>query len=129
MKYLVTGGCGFIGSHLVDRLLEQSHEVIVIDPAENTNLDHHKNNKNLQIHRISICDDLSPVFKNNNIHAVFHLAALPQVQYSIENPIETHEINVNGTLNLLEASREFGVKRFIFSSSSAIYGDQETPLA
>jgi len=126
MKYLVTGGYGFIGSQVVDKLLEQGHEVIVIDTKETENLAQHKDNKNLTIKNVSICDDLSHIFVNKDIEAVFHLAAIPRVQYSIKNPVETHDVNVNGTVNLLEMSTQFGVKRFIFSSSSSIYGDQET---
>lgn len=120
MKYIVTGGAGFIGSHLVDRLLALHHEVIVIDPAENENLAHHEN---LTVHKASVCADLSQFFKE--IDGVFHLAAIPRVQYSIQHPIKTNEVNVDGTLNLLALSKKFGVKRFIFSSSSSIYGEQE----
>lgn len=122
MKALVTGGAGFIGSHIVDKLLQSDCEVIVIDDFSTGKEENLRYHKNLQIVKKSICEDLSNYFAN--IDVVFHLAAIPQVQFSIENPIKTHEVNVNGTLNVLESSRKAGVKRFIFSSSSAVYGDQ-----
>ncbi len=132
MKYLVTGGAGFIGSHLVDALLSEEHEVIVIDDysfGNEENLIQHKSNKNLRIYRKSVCDDLKAIFENNKFDAVFHLAANPQVQYTIKNPIETHKVNVDGTLNVLNMCRKYNVKKFIFSSSAAVYGDsEEMPL-
>lgn len=132
MAYLVTGGAGFIGSHLVDALLDEGQRVIVIDDfsfGKEENLANHKNNKNLLIWRKNICDDLTGVFKEKKIKVVFHLAALSRVQFSIQNPRETHNVNVNGTLNLLSMCEKFKVKRIIFASSSSIYGDREgTPL-
>jgi UDP-glucose 4-epimerase len=125
MQLLVTGGAGFIGSHLADKLLELGHEVTVIDDFSLGKKENLQNNKNLKIIKKSICDNLDDVFKEK-IDAVFHLAALPRVQFSIKNPIETHNANVNGTLNLLDTCKKFNVKRFIFSSSSAVYGDQKT---
>ncbi len=127
MQYLVTGGAGFIGSNLVDRLLKDGHRVIVIDNFyfNYKNLDSYLANKSLTVYRRSVCEDLKDIFQNK-IDAVFHLGALPRVQFSIKNPIETHNANVNGTLNLLEHCKEFDVKRFVFSSSSSIYGDQKT---
>jgi len=127
MKCLVTGGAGFIGSHLVDRLLENGHEVIVIDDfsgGREENLEQQKDNPKLKIIRKSICDDLTEEFKD--IEIVFHLAALPRVQYSIENPFKTNNVNINGTLNLLEHSRKAGVKRFVYSASSSSYGNQDS---
>ncbi len=127
MKYLVTGGAGFIGSHLVDSLLEQQNTVVVVDNFFNgkeDNLTKHKNNPNLIVYKQSITEDLTDVFDSDNIDAVFHLAALPRVQFSIQYPIEAHNVNINGTINLLQSCRNFGVKKFIFSSSSSIYGNQ-----
>lgn len=127
MIYLVTGGTGFIGSHLVDKLLKEGNEVIVVDnnySGRDKNLVQHKDNEKLIVYKKSICEDLNDVFKNK-IDAVFHLAAIASVQFSIDNPTETHNVNVNGTFNLLNTCRRFGIKRFIFSSSSAIYGDQK----
>ncbi|MEK6922565.1 MAG: NAD-dependent epimerase/dehydratase family protein [Nanoarchaeota archaeon] len=128
MNVLVTGGAGFIGSHLVDKLLEQNQKVIVIDDfslGKEENLEQHNNNQNLTIYKKSICEDLTNIFKENKIETVFHVAALPRVQFSIQNPIETHNANVNGTINLLNLCKKFNAKRFIFSSSSSIYGDQD----
>ncbi len=126
MRALVTGGCGFIGSHLVDKLLEENCEVVVVDISSDTkNLDQHKGNKNLTIHKKNITVDLSNIFKN--IDFVFHLAAIPLVQYSIKEPMITNKVNAEGTLNLLNISRQNNVKKFILSSSCAVYGDQKTP--
>jgi nucleoside-diphosphate-sugar epimerase len=127
IKSLVTGGAGFIGSHLVDRLLELGHEVIVIDDfssGKKENLEHHKNNLNLQIFAKNICDkDIEGLFKDVSI--VFHVAAIPRVQFSIEFPEKTNEANINGTLNILELAKKAGVKRFVYSASSSAYGNQE----
>lgn len=122
-KIIVTGGAGFIGSHIVDALINEGFEVHIIDnmcagKKENVN-------PKAIIHTVDIRDKekLFSIFKD--VKYVFHEAALPRVQYSIENPIETHEINVTGLLNVLEASRVNNVKRVIFASSSAIYGDSD----
>lgn len=127
MKYLVTGGAGFIGSHLVDRLLTEGNQVVVVDDfssGREENLVQHQHNKNLTIVRRSVNDDLTDLFNGQNINAVFHLAAIPSVQLSIKNPVHTHQVNVDGTVNLLQYSRDYGVKRFILASSAAVYGDQ-----
>ena len=122
-KIIVTGGAGFIGSHIVDRLIADGYEVHVVD---NLSAGKKENiNPKAIFHNVDIRDynKLLPVFKDAKY--VFHEAAFPQVQYSIENPVETNEINVRGTLNVLEASRINKVKRAIFASSSAVYGSQE----
>lgn len=127
IKGLVTGGAGFIGSHLVDRLLELDYEVIVIDnfsSGKKENLEHQKNNPNLKIFTKDICDeDIVDLFKG--VSLVFHLAGIPRVQFSIEFPEKTNKTNIEGTLNVLEAARKSGVKRFIYSASSSAYGNQE----
>ena len=126
MKCVVTGGAGFIGSHLVDRLLELGHEVAVIDDfssGKRENLEHNKNNPNLKIFEKSILDDIQDIFENAPV--VFHLAAIPRVQFSIKFPNETNNANITGTLNVLEAAKNAGVKRFIYSASSSAYGDQD----
>ncbi|MBT4121084.1 MAG: NAD-dependent epimerase/dehydratase family protein [Candidatus Magasanikbacteria bacterium] len=122
-KCLVTGGAGFIGSHLVDKLIELGHDVIVID-----NLMLGKKefiNKQSKFYKADIrnLEKIKKLFKD--VEVVFHLAADPRLQTSIEDPISTHEINVTGTLNILLAAKESNVKKVIFSSSCAIYGDQE----
>lgn len=124
MKFVVTGGAGFIGSHLVDALVLAGHEVHIIDDLsggkkENVNpkaVFHEADIRNLE--------QIKPLFKN--IDGVFHLAAYPSVQYSIENPVETNDINVNGTMNVLMTSKEAGVKKIVYSASGgAVYGNQE----
>jgi len=128
MKVLVTGGAGFIGSHLVDRLLEDN-EVVVIDDLKSGKeefIKKHFDNKNFEFHRASVCDDIRKFLED--VEVAFHLAALPRVQYSIKHPIETNRVNVEGTLNLLNLSRESNVKRFVFSSSSSVYGEQKIPF-
>lgn len=126
-KVIVTGGAGFIGSHLVDVLVDRGYEVHIIDNLYSGK----KENVNTKaiLHNIDIRDfeKLLPIFQNSKY--VFHEAAIPQVQYSIENPIETNDINVGGLLNILEISKLSKIKRLIFASSSAVYGDQsEMPL-
>jgi len=127
-KYLVTGGAGFIGSHLVEKLLNLGHQVVVIDNfslGKKENLADHQRNKNLVVYRKDICNDLTGVFGKEKPELIFHLAALPRVQFSIDHPLKTHQVNVNGTLNLLETAKKFNLKRFILSSSAAIYGNQK----
>ena len=125
MKTLVTGGCGFIGSHMVDTLLSEGHEVTVIDNLSSgniRNLDHHKENPKLKIHILSITehDKITPLFKN--VDWVFHLAALADIVPSIEMPMHYHHSNVNGTISILEACRKNNIKRIIYAASSSCYG-------
>ena len=125
MNTLVTGGSGFIGSHLTERLLNDGHEVTVIDNFSTgriENLAHLSGNKNLKIIEADICDYrlISPCFKK--IDWVFHLAALADIVPSIENPEKYFRANVDGTFNVLQAAREAGVKRFLYSASSSCYG-------
>jgi len=123
MKFAVTGGCGFIGSNLVEELSKQ-HEVVVIDDLSSGSL---KNIENLDVEfvRGSITDlgMLKKVFKD--VDVVFHLAALVSVQESIEDPIKTNNVNVNGTLNVLIAAMDNNVEKVVFSSSCAVYGDTD----
>jgi len=127
MKAIVTGGAGFIGSHLVDRLVSEGYEVIVVDDlsgGKESNLAQHEDNSKVTLVKKDIRDDLTSEFEG--VDVVFHLAALPRVQFSIDNPQLTDEVNAGGTLCLLEHARKAGTKRFIFASSSSIYGDQDT---
>lgn len=127
-EILVTGGAGFIGSHIVDRLLDEGYRVRVIDDlssGERNNLVHHQNNRSLRFIEGDI-RDFNFVRKTvKGVDAVFHEAALVSVTRSVEDPILSNEINVSGTLNLLKACAEVGVKRFVFASSSAVYGNTE----
>lgn len=128
-RYLVTGGAGFIGSHVVDALLATNAEVVVLDDfstGKEANLEHHKENKKLTIVEHNVTADLSKIIPPNRFDAVFHLAAIARVRESIEHPQHSHEVNVNGTVNVLEACRAAGIKRFIFSSSAAVYGNPAT---
>ena len=122
MKALVTGGAGFIGSHIVDRLLFDGHDVIVID---NESTDCHESfnwNDNAENYKYDICDydKIEPLFKD--VARVFHLAAEARIQPAIQNPTLTTKTNVYGTCNVLQASRQNNVGRVMFSSTSASYG-------
>ena len=123
MRVIVTGGAGFIGSHLVDALIERGDEVLVID---NLSTGKRENiNPRARFFKRDICRFWSMRSLFESVDYVFHLAALPRVQYSIENPEETHEVNVSGSLNVLLAAKDGGVKRVIYSASSSAYGDQK----
>lgn len=127
MKTLVTGGAGFIGSHLVDRLIKEGHKVIVIDnfsTGKKENL-----NPEADFYNLDICDfeKIKPLFQD--IDYVFHLAAIPRVPISVEDPVGTSETNILGTVNVLKAATDNKIKRIIFASSSSVYGGQkELPL-
>jgi len=126
-KYLVIGGAGFIGSHLSDRLLNLKNQVTILD---NLSTGKKKNiNPKAKFFKADIRNlkQILPYFKN--IDGVFLLAALPQVEYSINYPRESNENNLNGTLNVLVASQQAKVKKIVYSSSSAIYGNtKKTPI-
>jgi len=129
--YIVTGGAGFIGSHLAEHLIKQGHHVRVIDnllTGKTENLDYLKSlNGDLQIHHLSITDfdAIQPIFENIDI--VFHQAALASVPQSIAAPRATHLHCVTGTVNVLDAARLSGVRRVVYAASSAAYGDNPTP--
>lgn len=130
MAYLVTGGAGFIGSHLVDALVAKKNEVIVVDDfssGKKKNLSRHKNSKHLIVYKRSVRDNLKDVFQNS-IHTIFHFAALSKVPYSLAHPLKTHQVNGEGTVNILEMARMFKVKRVVFASSSSVYGEQGNAL-
>lgn len=134
MNYLVTGGAGFIGSHLVDRLLSENNNVTVLDghSMKITVIDNFREGKYENLHKDSrltvydadILGNIGHLFKNVDI--VFHLAALTRPQWSIEHPFEANKVNVDGTLRILEHCRDNKIKRLVFMSSSNLYGDQET---
>ena len=125
MKSLVTGGCGFIGSHIVDRLLDMGHEVVVIDNCSTgrlENLDHQKGNERLTIVEADICDyeKIAPLFFG--VDWVFHMAALADIVPSIQKPQEYFHSNVDGTFSILQAAKAANVKRFLYTASSSCYG-------
>ena len=126
MKTLVTGGAGFIGSHLVDRLIEEGHEVTVIDnfsTGRRDNLAHQKDNVNLVEADIRDFDAIRPHFEGKDV--VFHLAALADIVPSIVNPREYYSSNVMGTMCVVEAARLSGVKKLVYTASSSCYGIPE----
>lgn len=124
MKYIVTGGAGFIGSNLVDSLVDGGHEVIVIDNLSTGKEDNVNSKAKLLICDISHNDSITIMTEvMKGADTVFHLAALARVQPSIENPHEYNKVNVNGTLHILTAAKEAGVRRVVYSASSSAYGD------
>jgi UDP-glucose 4-epimerase len=135
MKILVTGGAGFIGSHLIERLLAMGHAVRVLDnlsTGKRANLPAHAQ---LEFVQGDVGDYATVVAAMQGVQAVVHLAAVASVQASIDDPLATHRSNFDGTLNLLEAARAAGVQRFLYASSAAVYGDtsalpvgEDTPL-
>lgn len=122
---IVTGGNGFIGSHLVDALLAKGRQVLVIDKNENSkNLDHHKGNWRFKKTFRHITQDELPPSYFNGVERIFHLAALADIVPSIENPKAYFYTNVEGTLNVLEAAKKAGCKKFIYAASASCYGKE-----
>lgn len=126
-RIMVTGGAGFIGSHLCDALVAEGNQVFAIDNligGKKENISHLFQNPRFYFENINIYSDkTNNIFKMFRPNIVFHLAAIPSVQYSLFNPAETHEANVQSTVKLLELSNKHKVNRLIFASSSAVYGD------
>src|SRR6266704_2793706 len=134
MRILVTGGAGFIGSHLVEKLLAVGHEVVVLDDF-NDFYDPRIKHANIAgfAKDVSVChvdlresDSVRAVFHREKVDAIAHLAARAGVRPSIQQPRLYYDTNVVGTLHLLEAARVTGVQRFIFASSSSVYGASKT---
>ena len=125
MKIIVTGGAGFIGSNLVDRLITEGHETVILDDFSSGN-EKFVNSK-VKVVRVDIrdADSVDKAFADFKPEAVFHLAAQIDLRKSIENPEMDYEINVTGSKNILESCVKHGVKRFTFSSSAAVYGDNQ----
>jgi UDP-N-acetylglucosamine/UDP-N-acetyl-alpha-D-glucosaminouronate 4-epimerase len=121
-RVLVTGGAGFIGSHLVDALVVRGLAVRIVDNFATGNRDYVNRGAELIEADVRVRESLGDAFAG--VDCVFHTAALPRVMLSIERPIETHLTNVVGTLNVLMAAREAGVRRVVYSGSSSVYGDQ-----
>ena len=123
MKILVTGGAGFIGSHLVDALIELGHEVIVIDNLSTGKVENI--NPKANFFKLDICNFEHIRYLFKGVDYVFHLAAMARIQPSIVDPSETMLNNVMGTTNVLIAARDAKVKKVIYSASSSSYGDQK----
>src|SRR3989338_1738387 len=125
--YLVTGGAGFIGSHIVEALLKRGDQVRVLDNITTGNRANVPAGAEFFEADIRDLEAIKPAFVG--VQGVFHTAALPRVQVSIEQPLETNEINITGTLNVCVAARDARVKRVVYSASSSAYGDPvELPL-
>ena len=124
--YLVTGGAGFIGSHLVDVLLNRGEQVRVLDnfsTGKRENLVHALDRIELVEGDVRSYHIVREVVKD--VDYVLHQAAMPSVPRSINDPITTNEVNVGGTLNILDASKDAGVKRVVYASSSSVYGSNK----
>lgn len=125
MTSLVTGGCGFIGSHMVDRLLSEGHDVRVIDNLSTgrlENLDHLKGHKNLSIYQMDIRnkEEIQPIFKD--VDYIFHFAALADIVPSIQRPQDYYSSNVLGTFNVVECAKNTNIKKLLYAASSSCYG-------
>lgn len=137
--YLITGGAGFIGSHLADNLLKEGNKIIVIDnfcdfynpKIKERNVKNNLNNPNYLLYRIDIRDMMAieSVFESNNIDCVIHLAAMAGVRPSIENPTLYQEVNCLGTQNILECMKKYHINKLVMASSSSVYGNcKEVPF-
>ena len=127
MKSIVTGGAGFIGSHIVDRLVEFGHEVIVIDNESATVHDHFYYNDKATYYKIDVGDytGIRPLFEG--VDYVFHLAAESRIQPTIDNPLLCLLTNAYGTAAVLQSAREAGCKKVMYSSTSSVYGLKNKP--
>lgn len=132
--YLITGGAGFIGSHLVDRLINDANIVCVDNfddfydsSVKKNNIKEHLKHPNYNFHQVDITDyqQLRKVFESSKITHIVHLAAKAGVRPSLINPFGYVQTNINGTINLLDLAKEFGVKKFVFGSSSSVYGSRD----
>jgi UDP-glucose 4-epimerase len=129
MKYVVTGGAGFIGSHIVEELAQQQHEVVIFDnffsgKMENIQIFLKKKDVSLVQGSVTDLSVLKKLFKGAD--GIFHEGAIASVPRSIANPLATNEANVTGTLNVLIAARDCGVRKVLFASSSSVYGNTPT---
>lgn len=121
-KVVVTGGAGFIGSHLVHALVLSGYEVVAIDDLSQGTRERVHPKATLYVEDIRNQSKITELVEGAS--AVFHLAAIPRVPYSIEHPVETNDVNINGTLSVLLAAKSAGVKRVIYAASSSAYGEQ-----
>lgn len=133
MNYLITGGAGFIGSSLTERLLDDNNKIFVIDNfndyydvnLKEKNVQQFLANKNYKLYRGDICDRnlVKEIFRQNHIDVVVHIAARAGVRPSLEDPLEYVRSNIEGTINILENMKEFSCKKIVFASSSSVYGN------
>jgi nucleoside-diphosphate-sugar epimerase len=124
MKFLVTGGAGFIGSNIVEELLKQKYSVRVLDNFSTGKRENLKEFlKDVELIEGDIRSYHTVIQAVKGIDIILHQAALPSVPRSIHDPITTHEVNATGTLNILDAAKDAGVKRIVYASSSSVYGD------
>ncbi|MGE8080745.1 NAD-dependent epimerase/dehydratase family protein [Peribacillus loiseleuriae] len=138
MKIIVTGGAGFIGSHLTKKLIQENHEVYVIDclhpyyspERKKKQLEHVASFGSFHFIQKDLLDreEMEAVFKQISPHVVVHLAALPGVAYSIEEPLTYVDYDIKATINVLEASGKAGVSKVVFASSSSVYGNRSGPF-
>ena len=121
--FLVTGGAGFIGTNLVHFLVEKGHRVTVVDDL--TAGKRERLPDAIDFHKLDIRDTVALGHVCEGVDVIIHLAALPRLQFSIDHPQLAHDVNITGTLSVLEAARSAGVKRVVYAASSSAYGDQE----
>lgn len=126
-RFLVTGGCGFIGSNLVDELIKNGHETVVLDNLSTGKMENLAQVINEPNFTFIKGDIRNPVLSEvlEEVDTIFHTAALARIQPSITNPEEYHDVNVNGTFNVLQSAIKAGVRRIVYSASSSAYGIQE----
>ena len=127
MKLLVTGGAGFIGSHIVDKLIDLGHEVVVIDNESSQSHFQFYFNPAATYHKLDIVDyeNTRPLY--DGVDYVFHCAAEARIQSTLKKPVQTAQTNVVGTTSVLQCSLEAGVKKVIYSSTSSAYGLKNIP--
>ncbi len=133
MKYLITGGAGFIGSNLADKLLKDGHEIVVVDnfndyydvKIKEENVKQNRKNPHYKLYRADIEDmkALKPIFAHHRFNAVIHLAARAGVRPSLEKPLDYVNSNILGTVNILECMREHKIPKLVIASSSSVYGN------
>ena len=127
MRYLVTGGAGFIGSNMVDELLRRGHSVVVLDDLSTGREENLAGVRSKVDFRAGSITDLAAVQSAcSGVDYVIHLAARTSVPKSVKDPLESNHVNIDGTLNVLVAARDAGVKRFVFAASSSAYGETPT---
>ena len=123
-RVLITGGAGFIGSHIVDKLLENNYSVVVLDNLSSGSEDNLQNSDNLKLYRVNIeKDNLDEIFESEKPDYVIHLAAQTSVNFSILNPYYDADMNIMATIRLLDVCKKYNIKKFITASSAAVYGN------